>query len=65
MHRKIHYSVKICVIYTNCGVFSVTFFSTCENFRLELDDRKFFADSKGMKLHQIIKFGHTLNIYRL
>ena len=57
LHKKLHYSVDVCVIYTNCGVFSVTFFSKCKIFTLELDDKKFFLDSKGIKLHQNISFG--------
>ena len=56
LHKILHYSVKFFVNSTNCGVFSVTFSSTCIIFRLELDDKKFLPGSKGIKLHQTIKF---------
>ena len=35
LHKKLHYRVKICIVHTNCGVFSVIFFQKKYIFRLD------------------------------
>ena len=46
LHKKVHYRVKICKLYTNCGVFSVN------SFRL---------DRIGIKLSEYTKIYTKIN----